>query len=309
MTVYGVDLSHWNTLPNLSSYSFVFQKATQGVDIVDPTYTQRHNVVRDAGKVFGGYHFMTAASPGKAQAEFFARIAGLQAGDVAAVDFEDDGSWPADFGDPRFAAIAATATECMDTILAALPANRVLLYCNSSTYENIVVPHKIPVGDGLWDAAYRLLPPPDPWLFWQNTSSPVDLDQAAAFADLPALARWVAKTPTVKGMPMSSFGDCVVDMERGRAYVVFEVGSNSQLIHHFWLSVKALWGDVGNVRVTFVDDHGNAIPEPATAAPANFAANQRVWWQLPDGASQATLEWDPAAVSERAVLALYSVWD
>ena len=193
MTVYGVDVSHFQAgLPDLSDYAFVFQKCTQGMSYVDPTYASRHEAVRNSGRVFGAYHFMSMADSGTAQMTWFAQNAAIKPGDVVILDFEDDGTWHQYTNEQ----IAQKARDVLGAMGATFHSNRMLLYCNTSVYESIVVPLGVPIMDGLWDAAYRATPPPDPWLFWQYTDVPEDLDQSGAFASLADLMNWSLVTMT-----------------------------------------------------------------------------------------------------------------
>lgn len=204
MTVFGIDVSHYEAvLPDTSGYAFVFQKCTQGVTYVDPTYAGRHSSVRNSGKVFGAYHFMTMGDSGTAQVTWFAENAAVQPGDIVILDFEDDGTWsrysPSDIG--------RMGTECINALRATYPRNRILLYCNVTTYSGIVVAESVPVGDGLWEAAYRSLPTGDPWLFWQYSDNPVDADQATAFSSFADLKNWSmgVTSPTTLDTEFSSF--------------------------------------------------------------------------------------------------------
>jgi hypothetical protein len=189
MTVYGVDLSHFNTMPALDGYGFAFLKCTQGTSFVDSTYAARQPVVTGAGIVCGSYHFGTMAGTATEQAAWFAQHANIVLGDVVILDWEDDGTW----GTHSTLDIATQANALMLALLALYPDNRVLLYCNTSTWENVLAPHGVTTIDGLWDAAYRATPPPDPWLFWQYSDTPVDHDQESAFATLPDLINWSHK--------------------------------------------------------------------------------------------------------------------
>lgn len=93
-----------------------------------------------------------------------------------------------------------------------------------------------------------------------------------------------------------------VDPTKGRAYASFEVGSNSMIIKELWVGAKALWGNIPNAKLTFVDDNGNAL----TQEPINLTSNRRMVRRVPDGASDVTIEWD--ATKADGVLAPYLVW-
>ena len=182
MTVYGVDLSHYNVMPNISGYDFVFQKCTQGSTYLDPTYAGRHTSVRQAGKVFGAYHFFVTTIPVQQQLNWFLQQANLQPGDVAICDFEDDGAW-INFSPSQLAGMASE-------FMAGLPAaNRGLLYCTVGTRDSIVNPWHVNTRDGLWLAH----PGSDPGgeLFWQSgISEGIDSDVATGFSTAIDLQNW-----------------------------------------------------------------------------------------------------------------------
>ncbi|HEU4626232.1 MAG TPA: glycoside hydrolase family 25 protein [Steroidobacteraceae bacterium] len=80
MTNAVIDLSHHNTVTSFERVANagirgVIHKATQGTRFVDPTFASRRKQVRDAGLLFGAYHFGTAGS-GTDQAEHLLSVAG-----------------------------------------------------------------------------------------------------------------------------------------------------------------------------------------------------------------------------------------
>lgn len=183
----GVDLSHLNTVPaNVVDLGFVFHKATQGTDFVDPTYAQRAMALRGQVPVWGAYHFWGSAAYANAQAYDFLHVASPQAGDVLILDFESDGG-PEWDNAPQ---MAAGASLWMRVVRFAYPANRRLLYCNEDTLFNVVQRYGVDAVDGLW-IAHPGTPPPVPYLFWQYDSIVVDHDYANfnTVADLVAWAR------------------------------------------------------------------------------------------------------------------------
>ena len=185
MTVNGIDISNNNPDQDYSVQDFVFLKATEGETYQDATYTVRHAAVRKAGKVAGAYLFYrTASTPGK-HVSWFQTVAAIQPGDIVALDFESDGTWN-QFSNQ---ALAGMATQTMQLLLAAYPHNRVVLYCNLWTFNNVIVPYNVPLDDGLWIAEPSNRPTMD-WVFWQYGQSGVDLDQGN-FGSPAALSAWV----------------------------------------------------------------------------------------------------------------------
>ncbi|MBK7383746.1 MAG: glycoside hydrolase family 25 protein [Flavobacteriales bacterium] len=82
--VRGIDVSHhqgtidWETLAS-ERFSFVFIKATEGVDYVDPEFIGNWAAAKQNGNVVGAYHFFLTCRPGLEQAEHFIRTAPLEA--------------------------------------------------------------------------------------------------------------------------------------------------------------------------------------------------------------------------------------
>ena len=67
---YGVDVSHyqgsinWSTVANSSNVQFVYAKATEGVNYIDPNWYANVTGANNAGLYVGGYHFATPYTGG-----------------------------------------------------------------------------------------------------------------------------------------------------------------------------------------------------------------------------------------------------
>lgn len=194
MTIEGIDISNNNPDQDYSLYDFVFLKATEGETYQDATYARRHADVRNAGRVAGAYLFYrTESTPGN-QVSWFHTTAALQPGDIAVLDFENDSTW----GQYSNQALAGMAIQAMQLLMQAYTQNRVLLYCNQWTYNNVIVPYNVPLGDGLW-IAQPSSTPTVPWVFWQYAQSGIDLDRGN-FDSADRLVAWVhgkGQTPPV----------------------------------------------------------------------------------------------------------------
>jgi lysozyme len=102
----GADISNVNGQIDLAALgrdhhlSFAFLKATEGRGFRDPLFPVFWKAAADLGLVRGAYHFARPATDAAAQADAFlayVRAAGLQAGDMLALDLEEaDGRSPAD---------------------------------------------------------------------------------------------------------------------------------------------------------------------------------------------------------------------
>lgn len=83
----GIDLSHHNevsdwSLVEGSDLAFVILKATDGMDYLDPTFTDRFARLEKAGMVRGAYHFYETNDDPKAQATWFIQNVALKPGDL-----------------------------------------------------------------------------------------------------------------------------------------------------------------------------------------------------------------------------------
>lgn len=76
----GIDLSHhqgsidWQALKS-EDFSFVFLKATEGIDFVDPDFNSNWLELERSGYLAAPYHFYLICRPGLPQAEHFIRTA------------------------------------------------------------------------------------------------------------------------------------------------------------------------------------------------------------------------------------------
>lgn len=77
--VKGIDVSHhqgrivWRKVAK-AGISFVYMKATEGNDFVDPSFRANWAGAKAAGLARGAYHFFTLCSPGREQAENYLRV-------------------------------------------------------------------------------------------------------------------------------------------------------------------------------------------------------------------------------------------
>lgn len=300
VTVFGCDISSYQaSIP--PGMDFIFHKCTEGDGYIDPNYAGRHDITRKAGIQWGAYHFFRMSASAQSQVDWFVRHANIQPGDIVALDFEDVSYDPwSNYGSST---VATHAVDVMIRLHAAYPHNRILLYANSSTVRDYVQRYNIPVQDGLWVADYTLRPTM-PFMFWQYSSSPIDKDLTDSFNNVAELKAWAnipAPAPSIVEADM--FTPLATDHASGRAYVTFEVGNNSSVIAHAWLGVKALWGDINNVTVTFTDDAGISLARQTV----NLKQNVRWWLEAPSGSSDVTLEWDPVKVVGTAILDGYVI--
>jgi len=94
-----VDLSHNNQNVDLSRVQAagilgIIHKATQGSGFTDPAFATRRQAARNAGLLWGAYHFGTAADA-VAQAQFFLKVANPAPTDIIVLDLETNQTNPA----------------------------------------------------------------------------------------------------------------------------------------------------------------------------------------------------------------------
>lgn len=126
---------------NVVGKSFVFVKATQGTDYVNPHMNLQIQWGENHGLVVGLYHFMEAGVSIEKQAGWFHAKAPVKAGYPIAVDWEEyHAVWPTN----------AEKDALIRRLQEIYPHNRVILYTNLDGWLNR--DHTSFAGDGLWIA-------------------------------------------------------------------------------------------------------------------------------------------------------------
>ena len=101
--VRGIDVSRyqehidWTRLRNANigeqPVSFVFIKATEGTDLIDPNFNENFYQAKQNEILRGAYHFFSPKTDARQQARFFLRQVHLEAGDLPPVlDVENKGN-------------------------------------------------------------------------------------------------------------------------------------------------------------------------------------------------------------------------
>jgi len=212
----------------LADVSFVFHKCTEGDNYIDPTYTSRRDAVKQAGKVWGAYHFFRMNASASVQVQWFINHANIAPGDIVALDFETVSydSWTA--YTPK--QVADRATDVMNLLRGAFPSNRVILYCNESTLNTYVDRYAIPFYDGLWIADYGSKPA-HAHVFWQYGDSPVDKDLSDTFPDAGALFAWANAAVQAYIPPTSTKDDDIMLVPAGTDdHFTIPVAGHSRLV-------------------------------------------------------------------------------
>ncbi len=186
--IHGIDVSHYQDIINWKSVKemqekkirigFVFIKATEGINKIDPQFRRNWLKAEEQDIPKGAYHFFIASRSGKKQAENFIQMVNLKRGDLPPVlDIEKT------YG----VSIRVIKAELSDWLKAVEKNYGVLpvIYTNIDFYTNYLEKDfsEYPV----WIAHY--LQPDRPrlehkWLFWQHSeagrvngiSAPVDFN-------------------------------------------------------------------------------------------------------------------------------------
>ncbi|MEU9208563.1 glycoside hydrolase family 25 protein [Streptomyces sp. NPDC048415] len=183
MTIKGIDVSNYQSATyDLTGHDFVFVKATQSTNYVNPKHADQVKRARDNGRVTGHYHYLTATASTTAQMDYFLTHAAPRPGEILAVDWEEAG------------VSCAEKDAAIKYLRGKAGGRKVLLYCSQSYWTGRDTTGY--AGDGLWVAQYNGKPGQPSikasWLLHQYTDSPVDTS-VAAFASRAEMAAWAAR--------------------------------------------------------------------------------------------------------------------
>jgi lysozyme len=168
-----VDISHHNGNVDLKAAGDdwilgVIQKATQGTSSTDPTYSTNHGKARDAGLLWGAYHFGTG-SDGLAQADHFLSVVGNDPKILMVLDFEPNLTGPS---------MSLEEARAFVTHIYSVTGRYPGLYSGHYIKELIGVNHDpVLVNCWLWLAQYgptAVVPPNwSTWTMWQYTDGAI----------------------------------------------------------------------------------------------------------------------------------------
>lgn len=141
--VFGVDVSKhsgdidWKLLKS-KGVSFVYLKATEGIDYIDPQYKENLKGAREAGLLLGAYHFFRFNKDGKQQALHFARNCKLRRGDLLPVlDVERWGNMLSTSSDEVVIREIGEFLVIVEKRLGARP----MIYTNEEAYNRFIKGH------------------------------------------------------------------------------------------------------------------------------------------------------------------------
>lgn len=151
--IIGVDLSKHNGDVDFGrlvddGITFVYLKASEGNDYVDPKFKGNYTSARDAGMTVGAYHYFRMAKNGTVQAyNFLSVIADMPLDLPLAIDVEDWGNDPfVDYKDAQNR--LATMVKCLKD-----SGYKVVIYTNGNGYKKYV---KDSLADEmLWICSFR----------------------------------------------------------------------------------------------------------------------------------------------------------
>lgn len=187
----GIDIaSYQSSTYSTAGLDFVFVKATEGTNYINPRYAAQVAHGRAAGKTIGHYHFVRSGSM-SAQVGYFLAHATLRAGDVLALDWEDPGVTSAD------------KDAFLRLLQSKAPHHKVVLYCNTDYWLNR--DHSGYAADGLWiaDPSAPMGSPriKAPWVFHQYSEAG-GLDHDYSPMTAAQLRAWAAGTAAPAQVPV-----------------------------------------------------------------------------------------------------------
>lgn len=174
-SIHGIDVSKYQNIIDWESVkemnvnnvqiSFVFIKATEGLDDEDSYFNRNWKKTKSAGLIRGAYHFFIATKGGKEQAENFINSVKLEAGDLPPVlDVEQTYGVPINL-------IQERVKEWLETVqnyYGVMP----IIYTNVEFYKQVLKDDFDAYP--LWVAHYLQKERPRiyrDWMFWQHNES------------------------------------------------------------------------------------------------------------------------------------------
>lgn len=172
-TVHGIDISryqqkiNWTKLKAVDhegvSVSFIYIKATEGLDALDPMFAANWKESKDAGFLRGAYHYFKPKKSGKEQAKFFLKNVQHVPGDLPPViDVEERGKMPL----KQFHSNLKSMITAIEEEVGVKP----VIYTSLRFYQDFIKP-KFP-DYPCWIANYhhpKLLFTDEKWTLWQHS--------------------------------------------------------------------------------------------------------------------------------------------
>lgn len=182
----GIDVSRhsgiidWDKIRG-QHISFVFIKATEGEDYLDPNYLNNVTGANKSKLIVGEYHFFRFNKPGDTQAiNFLSHTKNIKGKLTPVLDIEEWGNMPVTKPE------TAIRKEIADflTVVEAATGNKMIIYTNINTYNKYIKGQFLE--NPIWICSFnkdRILPDNRKWLFWQHAHNG-KLDGIKGFVDL-----------------------------------------------------------------------------------------------------------------------------
>ena len=167
----GIDVSRhsgiidWEKIKS-QKISFVYIKATEGEDYLDPNYVSNVTNAQKSNLLVGAYHFFRFNKPGTTQASNFLSHTGTLTGKLTpALDIEEWGNMP------NIKTETQIRIEISNFLLAVQKASgcRMIIYTNINTYNKYIKGQFL--DNPIWICSFnknRIIPDNRKWLFWQH---------------------------------------------------------------------------------------------------------------------------------------------
>jgi len=167
----GIDVSRHSgiidcKLIRSQNISFVYIKATEGEDYLDPNYVINATAAQKSNLLVGEYHFFRFNKPGKTQAtNFLLQTKNITGKLTPALDIEEWGNMPVTRPENE---IRKDIAEFLDVVEKAT-GNKMIIYTNINSYNRFIKGQFLE--NPIWICSFnknRILPDNRKWLFWQH---------------------------------------------------------------------------------------------------------------------------------------------
>jgi lysozyme len=167
----GIDISRhsgiidWDKIKN-QHISFVYIKATEGEDYLDPNYVNNVTEALKTNLKVGEYHFFRFNKPGKTQAiNFLFHTKDFTGKLTPVLDIEEWGNMPVTKSQKEIRKEIADFLNTVENVSGC----KMIIYTNINTYNHFIKGQFL--DNPLWICSFnkdRILPDNREWLFWQH---------------------------------------------------------------------------------------------------------------------------------------------
>jgi len=167
----GIDVSRhsgvidWEKIKR-QHINFVYVKATEGEDYIDPNYLTNVTAANKLKLKVGEYHFFRFNKPGKTQAaNFLSHTRNFSGKLTPVVDIEEWGNMPVVKSEKEI----RTEITAFLKVVEGITKNKVIIYTNINSYNRFIRGQFM--DNPIWICSFnksRILPDKRKWLFWQH---------------------------------------------------------------------------------------------------------------------------------------------